>query len=151
MSARARVRGVFGSRGQLARTRNAPRTRYLGAAAPALRERTCAHCVRERNSCALFAFAGLRVALLSSPTGAEVEGYGSSVSVPLEGNSTSQTVAWYTHGSGTDHMTTQLPAGAAAAEMALKFMMVEDVQIFSFLLCHQGETCSDSDIATISL
>ena len=65
MSARARVRGVFGSRGQLARTRNAPRTRYLGAAAPALRERTCAHCVRERNSCALFAFAGLRVALLS--------------------------------------------------------------------------------------
>jgi len=70
----------------------------------------------------------LRVALLESPAGPEVERYTAALCSPMRGNRTAERVSWSSDG------TLRLPAGAAVAGMALRFVMEGKVELFSFLL-----------------
>ena len=70
----------------------------------------------------------MRVALLESPAGPEVDGYAAVLCGPMRGNRTAERVSWSSGG------TQRLPAGAAVAGMALRFELEGEVQLFSFLL-----------------
>ena len=70
----------------------------------------------------------MRVALLESPAGPEVDGYAAVLCGPMRGNSTAERVSWSSGG------TLRLPVGAAVAGMALRFELEGEVQLFSYLL-----------------